>query len=295
MTVTKIFGGIALAAAVTVGAAACGSHSSTSSRSSTSTSSSGTSTSSLDCTPRAFGYVIAKQYGPFPTIQSWACVGSYAKAVTTTFTPSINTTSENVYFDGTGGTWTVITGLNQSWGPNDVESQLDNDVAAQLDGVDHNPPADASPAPLASVGQRVPPATTSSSSPTISTTTTPTTTTSPAASSLPLFSIPPVNGSGGYSGRYPTMIGLSVDGGNIISGISWTSWEPEQAVGHGTWTAQNCVPDCASGSETPYPATITLSNPANGVYTTLTEVTSGPYGSTTVYTYGSQNWAQSAQ
>jgi hypothetical protein len=131
--------------------------------------------------------------------------------------------------------------------------------------------------------------------PTTSTTTTPTTTTSPTESSLPLFSIPLVNGSGGYSGRYPTMIGFSGDGGNVVSGISWTSWEPQQAVGNGTWTYQNCVPDCATGSQTPYPATITLSDPANGFYRTLTEVTSGPHGSTTVYTYGSQMWAQSAQ
>ena len=145
------------------------------------------------------------------------------------------------------------------------------------------------PAPTPAVSPTVQPSTVP---PTAPATTTPPTTTSP----LPLFSIPSAGSStGGYSGRYPTTIYFSTDSTNVVSGISWSSWEPQHAVGNGTWTYLSCVPDCASGSQTPYPATITLSDPVNGLYTTLTEVTSGPYGSTSVYTYGTSMWPQGAQ
>jgi hypothetical protein len=128
---------------------------------------------------------------------------------------------------------------------------------------------------------------------TVPTTTAPT---PPTTASLPRFSIPPGPGNvtAGYSGRYPTTIAFTGDSQNIVTGISWSSWGPDQAVGNGTWTYNDCVPDCASGSTTPYPATITLSNPANGMYTTLTEVTSGPNGSTQSYTYGT-SWPVGAQ
>ena len=75
--------------------------------------------------------------------------------------------------------------------------------------------------------------------------------------------------------------------------LSWYSWGPEQAVGKGMLTDQDCVPDCADGSHTSYPATVTLSNPANGVYTRLQEV-AGPQGFSTVHTYGSDSWPLSA-
>jgi hypothetical protein len=104
---------------------------------------------------------------------------------------------------------------------------------------------------------------------------------------LPLLTMSPLYGDTGYSGRNPAQIDFSGDSGNIVSGISWASWGPTQAVGNGIWMYQGCVPDCASGSETPYPTTIALSNPAHSRFTTITEVTSGPQGSTTTYNYGS--------
>lgn len=114
---------------------------------------------------------------------------------------------------------------------------------------------------------------------------------------LPVLYIPP-SPFGGYSGRYPTTIAFSGDSGNIVSGISWTSWGPQEAVGHGTWTYQDCVPNCAAGSQTPYPATLTLSDPGGGqapvsssVYKTITEVRSGPHGGVPErFIYGSQGW-----
>jgi hypothetical protein len=74
----------------------------------------------------------------------------------------------------------------------------------------------------------------------------------------------------------------------------WSSWGPEQAVGTGTVTIQNCIPDCADGSQTPTPATVTLSNPAGGAYRTITE-SIAPYQHPTVYTYGSDMWPGGAQ
>lgn len=128
-------------------------------------------------------------------------------------------------------------------------------------------------------------------------TTTPTTaapaTTAPAATaSLPVLYIPPGAPGlpSGYSGRYPTTIAFSGDGGNVVGRISWSSWGPEQAVGLGIWSYLDCVPDCADGSDTPYPATLTLSEPAGGMYRKITEVTTGPHGFTFVVTYGSQSW-----
>jgi len=107
---------------------------------------------------------------------------------------------------------------------------------------------------------------------------------------LPLLSIPPQHGSAGYSGRFPKTIGFSADAGNIVTGLSWPTWDAHQAIGHGTWTYDNCVPDCAQGSQTPYPATITLSQVADGKYTQLEEATSGPHGFTFVDHLGTPSW-----
>lgn len=117
---------------------------------------------------------------------------------------------------------------------------------------------------------------------------------------LPVLYIPSAP-YGGYSGRYPTNINFSADSGNIVSNISWSSWGQQEAVGHGTWTELDCVPSCAAGSRTPYPATLTLSNPGSGgpspapisslVYRTITEVRGGPHGgSPVVVNYGSHGW-----
>lgn len=116
-------------------------------------------------------------------------------------------------------------------------------------------------------------------------------TTAQTAPQLPVLSIPSSpNSSPAYSGRYPTTIGFSEDGGNVVGRISWSSWGPEQAIGHGIWSYLDCVPSCAQGSDTPYPATITLSDPADGLHRKITEVTSGPHGFTYTDTYGSQSW-----
>jgi hypothetical protein len=74
------------------------------------------------------------------------------------------------------------------------------------------------------------------------------------------------------------MIGFSGDSGNIVESITWTVWESEEAVGHGTWGYNSCNPDCASGIVTKYTAIITLSDPVGDQFTILAEQTEGPHG-----------------
>jgi len=88
-----------------------------------------------------------------------------------------------------------------------------------------------------------------------------------------------------YSGIEPTVIAFSGDATNIISNITWSSWGQDTATGDGTWNDLGCVPDCASGTQTPYPATVELSSPHNGVFTHIVETTTGPQGFVQTFTY----------
>ena len=86
---------------------------------------------------------------------------------------------------------------------------------------------------------------------------------------------PTITLGGNWTGRDPSTIGFSGDAGNVVSDLSWPTWTASGAVGHGTWESETCVPDCATGSTVPYPATITLSAPVNGQFTALVEQTHG--------------------
>ena len=97
----------------------------------------------------------------------------------------------------------------------------------------------------------------------------------------------------GFNGIKPSAIGFSGDATNIVSNITWTSWTATEAIGNGTWGYNNCLPSCAAGTVTSYPATVMLSNPVGGAFTALTETTSGPAGFTNSYTYPS-NWPSGA-
>jgi len=73
--------------------------------------------------------------------------------------------------------------------------------------------------------------------------------------------------SGNYTGIEPSRIGFSADSGNVVTGISWTSWTAGTAIGHGAVSHNNCIPDCAQGTVTPGAATIILSDPGGGTPT----------------------------
>ena len=69
-------------------------------------------------------------------------------------------------------------------------------------------------------------------------------------------------------------------------------WNQTEAVGHGTRNELGCVPDCAQGTSTPYPVTITLGDPADGVFSTIVEQTADGKG--TMDTFHTPNLGQGA-
>lgn len=98
----------------------------------------------------------------------------------------------------------------------------------------------------------------------------------------------------GYDGRTPVDIYLSGDAGNIVTNLEWSTWTGVEAIGHGTSNHEGCVPDCASGTETPEPTTLILTEPVDGHYTHMTEMR---MGYTEVFTYPPSRghlWAEEA-
>ncbi|HSZ39694.1 MAG TPA: hypothetical protein VK817_07035 [Trebonia sp.] len=96
----------------------------------------------------------------------------------------------------------------------------------------------------------------------------------PASAAARPASLPVVN-IGTYTGRKPSEIDFSADGGNVVTGIRWQSWTARGATGHGTSAIESCVPNCAQGPVTYVPTTITLSAPLGGKFTVLTETRKG--------------------
>jgi hypothetical protein len=110
---------------------------------------------------------------------------------------------------------------------------------------------------------------------------------------LPITSLPTVT-LGTWTGVEPSLMQFSGDAGNIVTNITWSSWNVLGAVGAGSWLYDDCVPDCAGGTVTPTPATIILSLPSGGRFTQLTEELSGPFGGTLTfalpgYTFGASS------
>ena len=56
----------------------------------------------------------------------------------------------------------------------------------------------------------------------------------------------------------PKQIVTSGDGSAYADGLTWSNWGSPQATATGTLKVDNCNPNCAQGTDTSYPATVTL-------------------------------------
>jgi hypothetical protein len=82
----------------------------------------------------------------------------------------------------------------------------------------------------------------------------------------------PVFIAGSYRGRRPVDIDISGDAGDIVTNLHWSNWGNRSASASGTSNIQNCIPNCASGTDTPVPTSITLEDPSSkGYFTKLVE------------------------
>ena len=88
----------------------------------------------------------------------------------------------------------------------------------------------------------------------------------------------------GWTGRKPATIYFSGDAGDIATGLTWSAWNQTEAVGHGRRQELSCIPDCAQGTATSYPVTITLTEPVDGRFTTIVEQTADGRGTTETFT-----------
>ena len=71
----------------------------------------------------------------------------------------------------------------------------------------------------------------------------------------------PCNSYGGSSRMKtePTQIVTTADGSGYVKNLTWSGWGSATATGTGTLEIDNCNPNCAQGTFTGYPATVTLS------------------------------------
>jgi hypothetical protein len=59
----------------------------------------------------------------------------------------------------------------------------------------------------------------------------------------------------------PASLLMSGDGSLYAQHITWSGWGTATATGRGTAEANNCQPDCAGGTYSAHPVTITLTRP----------------------------------
>lgn len=85
----------------------------------------------------------------------------------------------------------------------------------------------------------------------------------------------PVVTIGTFTGTRPIEIDFSADAGNVVLSIEWVSWTAAGAKGYGVSAIESCRPSCAAGPVTQVPVTITLSRPAGGRFTVMTETREG--------------------
>ena len=111
-----------------------------------------------------------------------------------------------------------------------------------------------------------------------------------AAPSTPAPAALPVLVAGGYHGIKPKEIDFSGDAGNIVTGLSWSSWTGTKAIGSGTSDIDSCIPDCAQAPHDFVTTMLVLSQPVNGHFTVISERRNG---TTEAFVYPS-TWALGA-
>ena len=141
---------------------------------------------------------------------------------------------------------------------------------------------------------------TARSAPAASATTAPPATTSPSASASPTTSLIAVtvcaNPAGGcnlpgasqYMEITPKTITTSGDGSGYVTNLVWSGWGNSQATATGTLKVDNCVPNCAQGKYTGYPATVTVAGLkpyGTGLEAYSTIVVNAPTAPNGTYTY----------
>jgi hypothetical protein len=87
-----------------------------------------------------------------------------------------------------------------------------------------------------------------------------------------------------WTGREAAGISFSGDAGDIATGLTWSTWGQTEAVGHGTRNELGCVPNCAQGTATPNPVTLTLTDPVDGSFTSILEQTADGRGTSQTFT-----------
>jgi len=88
----------------------------------------------------------------------------------------------------------------------------------------------------------------------------------PAPATLPLLV------AGNYRGSKPKEIDFSADAGNIVTGITWSSWTATRAIGSGTSDIDSCIPSCAAAPTDLVTTMLVLSQPVDGHFTVISEV-----------------------
>lgn len=141
----------------------------------------------------------------------------------------------------------------------------------------------ASPSATSSTSVATPPRSTGATRPAVSPTSTGATSTTGTANPStagttgtgPVLIVHDANGTRTYDSRRPSTIDFSSDASNIVTHIDWTTWGPSTATGKGTLMLNTCKPNCAQGTVSPVPATITLSGVTGGHFTSMTELAGG--------------------
>ena len=95
-------------------------------------------------------------------------------------------------------------------------------------------------------------------------------------------------GASQYMEITPKTITTSGDGSGYVTNLVWSGWGNSQATATGTLKIDNCVPNCAQGKYTGYPATVTVAGLkpyGTGLEAYSTIVVNAPTAPNGTYTY----------